>query len=535
MPELEFLNRPAGCTTSKLQSLPVIEGPSAFCDSWKRGTAQERLPHTSVLLFNSVLIRNLWLRDRVADFPGSDTVAWILLLAVVACAPRDKMLQEVGAEPDRESADKSSCCHPLALHIVDVAVGLVDDFILDELLYAVLDRDYACRDGLRKSLALRAVDAGLELVLRLDNGPRALADVDLDGRAVLLLLRGALGAALLGGVLPPLGREAALRLDELCIGLCGGADGAADSAGRVDREVGHEQREVAAARLEQLHHVVHRGVLAHDGEAAEGHVRDRHPVLRVDADELLHQDDADDVVPIFPVVNGDAAVPCGEDLVECRARQDGVGGQHEDLVDWGHRLLGDLCAERERALHDGDLLHGQVAAHSLLGAVDVHKLLELGAAEHCRVPLSEDQVEELGDGPRDGGCQELEGVAQRRARGADVERVVLADRLRDDLAHDEEDRHAKDDGYDRVGHPIDHERQRLSSKGVAQEERDEEVVLILDDRDDPLRAPLLMVRPGAAQDLKVNAAHAQEAEGETTANPGKCPEAHADREVDRKV
>mmetsp|Transcript_21145 Transcript_21145/g.53262 ORF Transcript_21145/g.53262 Transcript_21145/m.53262 type:complete len:265 (+) Transcript_21145:817-1611(+) len=259
---------------------------------------------------------------------------------------------------------------------------------------------------------------------------------------------------------------------------------------------------------------------------------DGNVVCGIDANQLLNQDDAHDVVAVLPPVDGHSAVAGGQYLVEGALGQDGIGRKHEDLVDRGHCLLGHLPAKRKSALNDGDLGFGELPTHAFLCAMHVHKLLQLRAAEHGRMPLAQHEVQQLGDGPGHRRGDKHKEAAERRAGGTYRERVVLADGLRDNLAHNEQHRHTEDDGDNRVGQSVDDKRKCLRRECVAQQQRDEQIVLVCNNRNDFLCAALLALRASAAHYLQVDVAHAEKAQREAAADPGEGSEADARARVE---
>lgn len=99
--------------------------------------------------------------------------------------------------------------------------------------------------------------------------------------------------------------------------------------------------------------------------------------------------------------------------------------------------------------------------------------------------FAQEPIQQLADRVGDGEEEDEEHPDYGRGLGAHAEPVAGADGLRDDLTKGEDERDGDEDGPEGGHERVQEDRQRLHGEGVADEERAEQQVLVLDDGHDP--------------------------------------------------
>mmetsp|Transcript_1877 Transcript_1877/g.6338 ORF Transcript_1877/g.6338 Transcript_1877/m.6338 type:complete len:321 (+) Transcript_1877:473-1435(+) len=276
-----------------------------------------------------------------------------------------------------------------------------------------------------------------------------------------------------------------------------------------------QHRHVGLSRLEDVQNVVHGHPSVHPGQRVELDLggQDRDLVVRVEEQELLGDDEADDVLPAPRDVDGDPRVPRLHDGLDDRPVQHGVRRQHEGDGDRGHRHEGGLVRQAERARDDLHLVPAELAPLALHPAVELNKCLELLPLHEAGVVLADHVVQEFAERVRDHAGGVHQDLNERREAAADGEAELLAQGLWEDLAEEEHGGDGDRDGDDLVGDLVQEDRQGLHGHGVAQQQRHEEPVLALEHRHDPLGVLPLLLRAALYQNEEVDLLEAEQAEG----------------------
>lgn len=145
--------------------------------------------------------------------------------------------------------------------------------------------------------------------------------------------------------------------------------------------------------------------------------------------------------------------------------------------------------------------------------------------------LSQEPVQQLTDRVGDGEEEDEQQPDHGRRLGPHAEPVARADGLRHDLPEGEDERDGDEDGDVGRHERVEEYGQRLHGERVADEERAEEQVLVLDDREDPGGVELVLGRAGLGEHLEVDEAEGHEAEGEPRHEAGEHDEGDAGHEV----
>lgn len=146
--------------------------------------------------------------------------------------------------------------------------------------------------------------------------------------------------------------------------------------------------------------------------------------------------------------------------------------------------------------------------------------------------LSQQPVQQLTDRVGDGEEEDEKNPDHRRGLGPHAEAVARADGLRHDLAKRKDERDGDEDG-DEGGHErVEEYGQRLHGERVADEERAEEQVLVLDDGEDPGGVEPVLWCAGLGEHLEVDEAERHEPQGEARHEAGEHDEPHAGGEED---
>mmetsp|Transcript_13245 Transcript_13245/g.37123 ORF Transcript_13245/g.37123 Transcript_13245/m.37123 type:complete len:351 (+) Transcript_13245:1131-2183(+) len=287
---------------------------------------------------------------------------------------------------------------------------------------------------------------------------------------------------------------------------------------------------VGLARLEDVQDVVHRDARVHSRQGVELDLSREHRnfVVRVQEQELLGDDEANDVLPPARDVNRDPGVAGLHDALDDRPVQDRVARQHEADRQRRHRHEGRLVGKAQGPRDDLHLVPAELAALALHRAVELHQRLELLPLHQPGVVLPYHVVQELGEGVRD----DRRGVHQHldhgREAASDGEPELLAQGLGEDLPEEQDRGDGHRDGHHLVRDLVQKDGEGLHGHGVAQEERHEEPVLALEHRHDALRVPLLPLRPALYQHEEVDLLETQQAQRQAAHEAREQHESDAD-------
>ncbi|KAG6552459.1 hypothetical protein Mapa_006020 [Marchantia paleacea] len=298
--------------------------------------------------------------------------------------------------------------------------------------------------------------------------------------------------------------------------------------GGVPNHGGH----VGSALLELVQDVIERHVLGDAGDLANGQFRDRDVVPRaVEAHQALDEQEPDDVRRL-PGVDGDPAVPAGQNPLHGPAVQPRGDVDGEGVSDGRHGLTCGLLRELQGARNDRGLVVAQLAAVASLVAVHVHQRPELGPAEEQAVPLAQQPVQHFAQRVGHGEHDEEEDSHQGSHGGAHGQPVPGADGLGEDLAEHEEERDGQDDGHVGFDDGVQEEREGLHGHGVAHQEGHQQEVLVSDHGKDLFRVLLVVGLARLPKHLQVHQPQRHEPQRQPRHEPREGQQPHDRPDVD---
>jgi hypothetical protein len=218
----------------------------------------------------------------------------------------------------------------------------------------------------------------------------------------------------------------------------GGRGGAGGGRARRARGRARHDGHVPPVAPEELHRSVQRRVGADEVDAAQRALAHAPPRGRVDEQQLLDQDQADDVGLVAALVDGQPRVARLDQPLQQGAVEDRVGGERKDAAQRRHRRGRDLAGQVQRPVDDLHLVAGEAllaGAARLAGrarpapvalGVQLDERLELRAAEEDRL-VAQEPVEAAAQRPGDGRGEDHRDPDGPGAVGADRHAVALAD------------------------------------------------------------------------------------------------------------
>jgi len=221
-------------------------------------------------------------------------------------------------------------------------------------------------------------------------------------------------------------------------------------------------------------------------------------------EQVLAEEQRDDVV-LAPLVDRDARVAALEDRLEGRLVERRRRVEAEAAVERRHHGGDGHVAERQRAAQDLGVLDGEARLLDVdVVDVDVDEREQLLAREDAGDLAPEQPVEQLRDRPRDREAEHDEDPHDRHRARADLQPVARADRLRHDLAEDDDDAGGDQPAHDPARHVGEQDGDHRVHHRVAQQQRAEQQVATLPQRQDALGV-LDLARVGRAldEDLQV--------------------------------
>mmetsp|Transcript_62652 Transcript_62652/g.111705 ORF Transcript_62652/g.111705 Transcript_62652/m.111705 type:complete len:246 (+) Transcript_62652:420-1157(+) len=145
--------------------------------------------------------------------------------------------------------------------------------------------------------------------------------------------------------------------------------------------------QMAFACLEQVQHLVQRLPCGNSWQLAHCQLADGRGVLRVQSQQVLYKDHADDVVGGL-VVHGNPAVAMALDVLDGRNVQETIQVQHEDFLHRGHAILDTLLRHLQSPSDDGCFILGQFLLSHPLVLLQHHQLSQLTPTEESCLPMS---------------------------------------------------------------------------------------------------------------------------------------------------
>lgn len=142
----------------------------------------------------------------------------------------------------------------------------------------------------------------------------------------------------------------------------------------------------------------------------------------------------------------------------------------------------------------------------------LHQLLEAFAGVRGGDLLAQNQVQQSAERPGERRRQHHHRFRDVNGLGADGQPVPGADRLRADLADDDDAEGGDDDGHDAGGHVVQQDGEYAVDQHVAQQNAAQQVVAVDAHRVDGLRVPPLRVGARVRDDLQVGPVQRQQSQ-----------------------